>query len=145
MKYTFEDFNEDISKIVSQIQTSGKTYDYIVGLVRGGSIPAVVISHRMANNPEVIMQVWGQDVNRRDHNWWIQDEIMSGKKVLIVDDIVDSGRCVKELLADWDVSTDLVDVAALIYNTSQDVKVKYYGRTIDRNTDVQWVDFWWEK
>lgn len=145
MKYTFEDFNEDINKIVNQIQASGKTYDYIVGLVRGGSIPAVVISHRMVNNPEVIMQVWGQDVNRRDHNWWIQDEIINGKKVLIVDDIVDSGRCVKELLADWDVSTDLVDVAALIYNTSQDIKVEYYGRTIDRNTDVQWVDFWWEK
>lgn len=145
MQYTFENFNDDIDKIVYQIKTKGKQYDYIVGLVRGGSIPAVVLSHRLDDSPQVIMVAWSHREDRRDHNAFIPEAIRSGKSVLIIDDIIDSGRSIKEILDDWNVTTDQVDIAALIYNTSQDVPAHYYGRTIDRNTDVQWVNFWWEK
>lgn len=145
MQYTFENFNEDIDKIVYQIKSTGMQYDYIVGLVRGGSIPAVVLSHRLDDAPEVVMLSWSHRDDRKEHNAWIPEMIRDGKKVLVVDDIVDSGRSIKEILDDWQIPREFVDIAALVYNTSQDVKVNFYGRTIDRNIDKQWLNFWWEQ
>lgn len=144
MDYTFDCFNEDIEKIYWQIVALNVKYDYIVGLVRGGAIPAVVLSHKFDHEPEVVMLHWSHNAETQEHNAWLPGEIRKGKKVLIIDDIVDSGRSIKEVLADWEVTPDQVDIAALIYNTSQDVVVQFCGRTIDRDTDVDWINFWWE-
>jgi hypoxanthine phosphoribosyltransferase len=77
---------------------------------------------------------------------------MDGKKILVVDDIVDGGDTIRELLADWQSSVaglgklpvDNLRIAAMYYNTAQDVKVDFYHHTIDRNEDYRWIHFCWE-
>ena len=45
--YTHDDFIRDIECLVNKLKDSKFKPDIIVGLVRGGAIPAVYLSHRL--------------------------------------------------------------------------------------------------
>ena len=149
--YSYGDFRDGIESIANQIKESSYEPDYIVGVVRGGSVPAVYLSHQL--KIPVVMVAWN---TRDDTEWgnesntWIPEDILAGKKILVVDDIVDGGETIKELLADWESSVrdplpvDNIKICAMIYNTAQDVIVDFYDREIDRNEDQRWVIFPWE-
>lgn len=149
--YTFPEFRDGIQTIAKQIQDSGFAPDYLVGIVRGGSVPAVYLSHKL--KIPVVMVAW----NTRDSTefgkesiTWIPEDLLKGKRVIIVDDIVDGGHTIKELLDDWQTSVvqpipqENIRVAAMWYNTAQDVAVDFYHKTIDRNEDPRWIIFDWE-
>ncbi len=149
--YSYSDFYNGIERIVQQIKESNYEPSYIVGIVRGGAIPAVYISHRL--KLPVVMVHW----NTRDEtqwgnesNCWIPEDINNGDKILLVDDIVDGGDTIKELLNDWNSSisdeleVDNIRIAAMYYNTAQDVNVDYFDQSINREEDKRWVIFPWE-
>jgi hypoxanthine phosphoribosyltransferase len=151
--YEYNDFRSGIDEIAKAIKASGWAPDYIVGIVRGGSVPAVYLSHKL--KVPVVMVSWSTrdtTIFGKESNCWIPEDIHAGKKVLVVDDIVDGGDTIRELLDDWNESTaglgdlpvDNLRVAAMYYNTAQDVKVDFYHREIDRNEDPRWVIFPWE-
>ena len=151
--YDFYDFSSGVDYIARSIRSSGWYPDYIVGIVRGGSVPAVYLSHKL--KVPVAMVTWNtRDTTMfgKESNCWIPEDIMEGKKVLIVDDIIDGGDTIRELLADWQTSVaglgnlpvDNVRIAAMIYNTAQDVKPHFFHQTIDRREDQRWVVFPWE-
>lgn len=151
--YSYEEFKDGIEQVARQIEESGYEPDVIVGIVRGGSVPAVYLSHRL--KVPVQMVHW----NTRDHsdwgnehNCWLPEEMMGGLKVLLIDDIVDGGDTIRELLADWQTSVaglgnlpvDNIRIACMIYNVSQSVTPHFFHRTIDRSNDQRWVIFPWE-
>jgi xanthine phosphoribosyltransferase len=150
--YGYEEFRDGVNHIAKSVQESGFQPDYIVGVVRGGSVPSVYLSHKL--KVPVVMVAWSTRDNflERESNCWIPEDIMNGKKILVVDDIVDGGDTIRELLADWQSSVagvgklpvDNLRIAAMYYNTAQDVKVDFYHREIDRNEDQRWVIFPWE-
>ena len=35
-------------------------------------------------------------------------------------------------------------MAVLVHNVRQETIPNFFGRTIDRETNTDWVDFWWE-
>ena len=151
--YSYPEFLSGIDSIAARIEGSGWDPDLIVGIVRGGAVPAVYLSHKLKIPVQMVHwntrdgTEWGNESNA-----WIPEEIAGGLKVLIVDDIVDGGDTIKELLEDWQTSvaglgklnTDNIKVAALWYNTAQDVVVDFYHKTVDRNEDQRWVIFPWE-
>lgn len=158
--YTYEDFNRGINILVDQISHDKEWKpDYIVGLVRGGAIPAVYLSHRL--DIPVIMVHWSERDNRElnqvyNTHEWIANQIKDGKKILIVDDIVDSGESIKNVIKFWEsvlefkslqrLDFDSVRVAALLYNISQmNAIAYYYAESIDRKVDKQWFEFFWER
>lgn len=149
--YNDTDFREGINVITEQVTTSDFTPDYIVGIVRGGCVPAVYLSHKL--KLPLVTVAWStrdKTIFGNESNCWIPEDLVDGKKILLVDDIVDGGDTIRELLADWQRSVfdtlplQNIRVAAMYYNTSQDVKVDFYHRTIDRNEDSRWVIFPWE-
>ena len=151
--YDYAAFREGIDAIANSVKASDFKPDYIVGIVRGGAVPAVHLSHKL--KIPLVAVAWSTrdtSVYGRESNCWIPEDLHNGKKILVVDDIVDGGDTIRELLADWYTSTaglgdlpvDNLRVAAMYYNTSQDVKVDFYHRTIDRNEDQRWVVFPWE-
>lgn len=151
--YSYSDFRDGIEQIAVQIEESGYEPDVIVGIVRGGSVPAVYLSHRLKIPVQMVhwntrdSVKWGNE-----HNCWLPEEIMGGLKVLLIDDIVDGGDTIRELLADWQTSVagmgnlpvDNIRIASMIYNVSQTVKPHFFHRTIDRESDQRWVIFPWE-
>jgi hypoxanthine phosphoribosyltransferase len=154
--YTYSEFCEGLDIIEKSIRDSGWLPDYIVGIVRGGAVPAVHLSHRL--NVPVVMVQWCTRKTfapefAREHNGWIPEDLHDGKNILVVDDIVDSGVTITELLEDWRSSTAGLGSlpvanlrkATIYYNTTQEVAVDYYHRTIDRSEDNSWIRFPWEK
>lgn len=145
MKYTEADFLHDIDRMEHAIISSGKHYDYIVGIVRGGAIPAVCLSHRLELPMKCVSWSTFHADQMKESAWDIAEDIHDGKRILVVDDILDSGRTIKELLQDWEAKRDQIDIAVLVYNTDQQTTPDYYGRKIDKSKDPSWVTFWWEK
>lgn len=145
MQYTYTLFKNDCDAILNEIANQNIQYDYVVGIVRGGAIPAVYISHHLNVPMKTVSWSTFHSGQCRESAFDIAEDIIEGKKVLLIDDILDSGRTMKELFEDWRVKPEQVDTAVLIYNTAQPIQPKFHGRTIDRDIDSSWVNFWWEQ
>lgn len=112
--------------------------DVVIGVSRGGLIPAVRLSHRLKIPLGIIhsrsyvgqtsspVKVWGLTFPMTDGGWsqW------ENKKILIVDDILDSGSTKKEVLG-----------YLKIYRFK---KVKFITMITKRKGDKRWVTFPWE-
>ena len=149
--YTHAHFLKGIEKIAQQIRDDNWHPDYIVGVVRGGAVPAVYLSHKLKIPVQMVR--WNtRDKTELDNesNCWIPEDILAGKNVLIVEDIIDSGETIRELIADWKSSVrdelplDFIRVAAMVYNISQNVKVDYSDIAIDIEVEKRWFMFPWE-
>jgi len=86
--FTWSDFDVAVTNIVARLRAKGivEKIDVIYGIPRGGLVLAVVLSHRLdrpltADFPRAF------------------DEAMSGKRLLMVDDISDTGRTLKRFAA----------------------------------------------
>jgi len=145
MNYSFNNFESDIDRIIYEIRTAGDTFDYIVGVLRGGILPAVRLSHKLPGDPEVVSLSWSHNKENRECNVWIPEEIQNGKKVLLMDDIIDTGRTTNEIINDWGITRNQIKISCLILNTYQDIVPDYYGRIINRQIDKDWINFWWEQ
>lgn len=151
IEYTYEDFNEGIESIYNNVLAVDIPYNRIVGIARGGLIPAVVLSHKL-NIPMTSLSWSVVDALEQESIAWLAEDIDAGQRVLLVDDIIDGGRTITEILEDWNKSiyneldTSRVDIATLWFNTAQDkVMPTFWHKTIDRNEDKRWINFWWEK
>lgn len=140
MLYTQEMYNEGINQLCEAITASDTGYQYIIGICRGGLIPATSISYRL-NIPLVPITVQTRDRTMYD----IGDTVYMTNRYncLVVDDIVDTGETIKILLDKWNKRG--IDTACLIYNEGQqDVKPTFYHKKINKTIDPSWVTFWWD-
>lgn len=150
--------------------------DYIVGITRGGLVPAVMISQYL----EVPMHTL--DVSFRDNdlgpesNLWMAEDAFGyvshldhqspssnsdpalRKKILIVDDINDTGRTLNFIKEDWpsgclpndlawdEIWGDNVRFATVVDNQASEFKeVDYAGLTINKHEEPSWIVFPWEQ
>lgn len=142
--YSYKDFEKGIDKIYNNIMAVGNPFSRIVGLTRGGLVPAVVLSHKL-DIPLTPIQWSNSEEGEKEFVEWISEDLNLGQKILIVDDIVDSGQSIKGLLESWgDFPKENVSIASLIYNTDQEVLVDFFDTCIERSKDKRWFDFWWE-
>jgi hypoxanthine phosphoribosyltransferase len=81
----------------------------------------------------------------------VPEDINDGHKVLVVDDIIDSGEALRTMFEDWQSSVcnkldyNNIYVASLIYNKDQCIVPKYYAMKISRKKVPEWFEFWWEE
>jgi hypoxanthine phosphoribosyltransferase len=148
-----------VQSIAHDIEKDNWRPDYIVGITRGGLVPANLLSQYLD------VKMYSLDVCLRDHtdatgpesNCWMAEDALDGKKILIVDDINDSGATLQWIVDDWktscrphspewqDVFGKNVRVAAMINKPSSDFKdVTYSGKTLVKGTDNAWIVFPWE-
>jgi hypoxanthine phosphoribosyltransferase len=138
IKYPYNEYKKDLNSLVKQIQKKNTKYDFVLGVERGGLIPAVHLSHRLGIPLKTLS--WSSQLKDGSMLTWF---ILRNKKILLVDDIVDSGKTFLEIFGKyWNM-----DTAVLIYNNINESKIKpdYYGRMINRKDTPEWFDFWWEK
>jgi len=149
IKYKRKDFDNDIETLVGKIKKSKIEFSYIVALSRGGLIPGVVLSHKL--NLRLVPISWStRDHEDRECNSWIPEDVNNGKKVLVVDDIIDSGEALRTMFEDWSSSvspklnSENIFVASLIFNKDQSIVPNFYGTKISRKKTPEWFEFWWE-
>ena len=138
---------KDISDAVSEISISLKMNpDLIVGVARGGLVPAVMFSHEL-NKPMEVLYWSTRDFLKQKVDLFIE-LAKTNTKVLIVDDLVDSGKTlvqIKEAIKEHCPNLRY-EIATLIYNIGQtECTPDYYMDVIDRRTDDRWITFAYER
>jgi len=144
--YTQTQFDHDIQFLIKQLSDAEFKPDLIVGLMRGGVIPAIHLSH-ILDCPVKAIEWSTRDSKITDKKQLDKIAVMAeqGSKVLIVDDIVDSGKTMREIKERMFDTRDNVKYAALWFNPSQNTTVDFLCWKVDRAIDDRWVIFPWEK
>lgn len=178
-KITINQVKNGVQEILRQMHLDHFRPDYVVGITRGGVIPAVMISHYLK------VPMYALDISLRDNvqqgpesNCWMASDAFGAlqpeevelvksrwdvnkrKKILIVEDINDSGATLTWLKKDWEagcfpdevksswktVWNHSVKFSTLVNNESSSFKdVDYTFETINRlETPDIWLDFPWE-
>ena len=147
-------------KIASQIRKSNWRPDYIVGLTRGGLVPAVLLSHELDVPCETLKVALrdGKEGEMAESNYWMAEDAYEGKNILIVDDINDTGDTLLWIQEDWrnghypftdrwdSVWGNNVRVAVLHNNASSKfTDVTYVASEIDKDKNPMWIVYPWEK
>ena len=142
MRYSYEDFSIDITAIHHQIKEQRPKFDLILGFIRGGLIPAICLSHKLGVRVDPIFTHENESGKYFELTEGTKLAIQEKKSILLVDDILDSGKTMDNFLKQHENFS--YKTAVLIYNTDQPIVADYYGKKISRATDPAWINFWWE-
>ena len=131
-------------QIEDQMVHSAWMPSIVLGINRGGCIPGVYLSHRIKTPHEVL------DIRLRDHttkpNLSVLEKAFAfQKKILIIDDINDSGETFNYIVKNFGKGDGRIKFAALIHNTPSKAQVDYHGYTIDKSKNPAWIVFPWEE
>ena len=150
---------EMIGNITMQMHRGGVWKpDYIVGLTRGGLVPAVYLSHYL-NVPMETLKVSLRDNADTESNFWMSEDAYNGKNILIVDDINDTGATLDWIINDWQSSChpsdahwsnvwgNTVKFAVLVDNLSSNFsrRVDYAAKEINKAEKDVWIVYPWER
>ena len=120
---SWDDIKDVINKVVEKIENLEKKPFYIYGVPRGGLIPATWISHKTG--------IKYQQINSTQIS-----KIADLSHILIIDDICDSGKTLKEIRENY----PKVKVACLYYKETASEKPDIYGEIVGD----EWLVFPWE-
>lgn len=157
-----DEFKRLVTSICREISATDWRPDYIVGITRGGLLPAIMISQWF----DIPMQ--SLDVSLRDNNVCVSnlgmaEDAYEGKNILIVDDINDTGATLNWIMHDWpsgchpdairwpDIWNNNVRFATVIDNLASNFNaiVDYTGMEVNKAENNVWIEFpyeeWWTK
>ena len=152
-----------VSNIARQITIARWRPDYIVGVTRGGLIPATMLSHWMQVPMHTLnISLRDSDEIGPESNLWMAEDAFGHdmdrpKNILIVDDINDSGATLDWIKQDWasgcfphdskwdQVWHENVRFAVLVNNEASEFKrIDYAASYINKAEEDKWIVFPWE-
>ena len=142
--FTTGQMRNALIQIEDQMVHSAWMPDIVLGINRGGCIPGVYLSLRIKKPHEVI------DVRLRDHtakpNLTVLEKAFAfQKKILIIDDISDTGETFQYILDNVGKGDGRIKFAALINNKPSKVEIDYRGYEINKDEAPAWIVFPWEE
>ena len=161
--YTWSDVEHHTQEILRQIHADAWRPDYVVGLTRGGLVPANLISQYLGCRMETLKVSLRDDTECESNLWMAEDafghEMEQPKNILIVDDINDTGATLNYIREDWPsgcfpdnprwkkVWGSNVRVAVLVDNESSksEIPVSYSAVDINKAEQDSWIVFPWEE
>jgi hypoxanthine phosphoribosyltransferase len=162
------DIREAVTNISFQMFKDQWHPDYIVGITRGGLIPAVMMSHVTGVKMytlDVRLRDGGENSDNESNLWMAEDAFgyfqqghgQEGKKILIIDDINDTGATFEWIKQDWpsgcfpddpawnDVWHKNVRFASCVENLSSEFSSDYSFIEINKAENDEWIVFPWER
>ena len=149
-------FGQELSILKKQIIKDKFSPTVVVGIMRGGIIPAVMLSHQF-DVPCKSVEWSLRDFGGKDYDK-ISSLICSSvsDNILFVEDIIDSGKtmlevqthvndCLTNKYPNKDKYRPTVKYASMWFNTNQPTTVDYYATAFDREVNKNWFVFPFEK
>ena len=144
VNYSIDEMHVAIIRIIEQMNDSNWMPEIILSINRGGCIPGIYLSHKI-EIPHKVIDIQLRDSSVSPNFSVLNDCLAKYKKLLIVDDINDSGNTLK-LIKDHSVENKSeIRFAALINNIKSKIKIDYQGQLIDKSKNPVWYVFPWEK
>ncbi|MET0269817.1 MAG: phosphoribosyltransferase family protein [Sphingomonas sp.] len=143
----YDRFVVDVEAIAGALAADGWRPDHIVGVGRGGLVPATYLSHRTG------IPMLSVDWSARVPGFagalleTLAEMGAGGARLLFVDDINDSGETIRTLDALMRRAGGAAAghrFAVLLDNSRSVARVHYRAREIDRAVDKDWFVFPWE-
>jgi hypoxanthine phosphoribosyltransferase len=154
--YSWQQIQGAVLEIARQMALHNWRPDYIVGVTRGGAIPAVLLS-QYTGIPMRPLQVSLRDSNDCVSDLGMAEDAFDNKKILIVDDINDTGATINWIKQDWpsgcfpdnpkwnSIWGDDVRFAVLTHNTASKFKDPDYSVwTVNKAEEDCWLVYPWE-
>jgi hypoxanthine phosphoribosyltransferase len=149
---SYDDLQGMVNSMIRQMAIDGYKPDVVVGLVRGGMIPAVHVSHYY-DVPLVAFKYSLRDHPGKDDISKLVELMDGERKILIVDDICDAGHTLRDVRAaacnflspgvpaEAEALYDmLVKTAVLQYNTGARLYMpSYFGEVINKVEKPEWI------
>ena len=143
----YEEFLAKVRLLARKIRDAEWTPEFVIGVGRGGLVPAVYISHQLD------LPMLSIDHSSRLPGF--ADELLAkiaamsaeGSRLLFVDDINDSGSTIgyiRDLLVGNGCAAENLRFAVLMNNSGSRSQVDYWTDMIDRAEDKRWFVFPWE-
>ena len=177
--YSWEQVEGACLDIARQMSAHDWKPDYIVGITRGGLVPANLLSQYTGIKMHTL-NVSLRDGDGGESNLWMAEDAIGAvpadkskqygghkhvemlkKKILIVDDINDSGATINWITQDWQSSClpddpdwqhvwgNNVRLAVVVDNLASKAKMcaSYVGETVNKAEEDVWIEFpyeaWW--
>ena len=171
--YTWSDIEIMCQSLVNQMYNDNWRPELIVGITRGGNIPATIISNMLDINCDTLQVNFRDNGLLTESNCWMAEEAYgygslpleerygsipeNRKKILIVDDINDTGKTFQWIMKDWESSCspsvedwreiwgENVRFAVLTENLSSNFEmVKYHASEVNKAENDMWLVYPWE-
>ena len=143
-------FQTDCFELATQVYTSGWIPDIVLGVWRGGSLPAIVIheylkykGYDVVSNVMMTQSYVGVGKQSNEVKLDVSDDVVNNlrkaERVLVVDDVVDSGTTMEAICAHFaqcNIEAD-VKIASVFYKPeTASMNPHYYVHQTD-----QWIIF----
>ena len=147
--YTWVDVEIMCQQLLGQMYNENWRPDYIVGITRGGNVPATILSNMTGIRCEALKVSLrdGETGKTRDSIDWMAKDAQAGKKILVVDDINDTGATFDWISKDWKLDPKMHNVrfAVLTENLSSEFdNVKYHCDEVNKAEKDVWLVYPWE-
>ncbi len=140
--YSYDDFKRDTRALIKDVKSTSP--DAIVGIARGG----LTLSHAVAEGlnirevQTIRTELYDASCKREEIKLFGSCNFKNSKKVLVLDDIADSGETLKSIM--HYLESEFQDIefisATLFYKKSSCYKPHFWVREAR-----QWIEFFWEK
>ena len=145
-KLSWEQIEEGFEELANNIKASGFKPDYIIGITTGGLIPLYFLVKKLDvdNILTVSASSYEKDKQKELQITYLPEIDLSGKKILLVDDIAETGISLKgvsdAIIAKYKISE--LKTATLGVNKD---KCKFFPDFYIFSEQGEWVVFPWEK
>lgn len=140
------DVIEFLSKSLAlRFQLNNKEFTHVIGIARGGMIPATIISYALGT--KLLSYGAKSYSDKKQHSITVEQDLDfealdKDCKLLVIDDICDTGKTFDHIRDRIGDKFSTVRYASLFAKRGSENKTDHYSVLVETNT---WITFPWEK
>jgi len=139
--YGYEEFKIDINQIASKVKN--ENFEAIIGIARGGLLLTQFLAIKLnLRDVFTINSILYDDMTKKESGAVFNiPDLSNYKKVLIADDIVDSGETIQNIVEILTTKFPSIEfkIASLFYKKTATIQPDFMEKEA-----TTWIDFFWE-